>query len=190
MKIQIIPPENQPVAQWSGGQTRELYIAGGAADYAARDFTLRLSSATVETDESTFTPLPAFHRVLMPLSAPVQLTHDEEQPIALLPFQTDFFDGGAKTISRGRCQDFNVMWAKDAPFEVALEALDNFPCLLDGAEEDFYYAYRGDFFLDTRHENIHLMEGSLLHLGRPGITRIRQGRTDDAQLIHAAVQRK
>jgi len=190
MKMQIILPEDQPVAKWSGGQTRELYIAGGAADYAARDFILRLSSATVETDESTFTPLPAFQRVLMPLSAPVQLTHDAGKPVALEPFQTDFFDGGAKTISRGRCQDFNVMWAKDAPFEVALEALDNFPCLLDGAEEDFYYAYRGEFFLDTRYRSIHLMEGSLLHLEQAGVTRIRQRKTDGARLIHVAVQRK
>lgn len=190
MKIERISKDEQSVSRWSGGQTRELYIAGGAADYAARDFTLRLSSATVETDESVFTPLPAFYRALMPLSAPVQLTHDAGKPIVLMPFQTDFFDGGAKTISRGRCQDFNVMWAKDAPLTVSLEALQNFPCLLDGAVEDFYYAYRGDFFFDTRQENLHLTEGSLLHLEQAGVTRIRQRKTDGARLIHVAVQRK
>ena len=50
MKCKIFSPEQQRVSSWSGGQTRELYIAGGAADYAARDFLLRLSSATVETE--------------------------------------------------------------------------------------------------------------------------------------------
>lgn len=55
MKCKIFSPEQQRVSSWSGGQTRELYIAGGAADYAARDFLLRLSSATVETEHSVFT---------------------------------------------------------------------------------------------------------------------------------------
>ena len=55
MKCKIFSPEQQRVSSWSGGQTRELYIVGGAADYAARDFLLRLSSATVETEHSVFT---------------------------------------------------------------------------------------------------------------------------------------
>ena len=32
MKIQITQPDNQTVAHRSGGQTRELSLAGGAAD--------------------------------------------------------------------------------------------------------------------------------------------------------------
>lgn len=121
MKCKIFSPEQQRVSSWSGGQTRELYIAGGAADYAARDFLLRLSSATVETEHSVFTSLPAYHRALMALSGTVRLAHD----------------GGAATESWGRCQDFNVMWAKDAPFTIELEAPTFYPCQYNGADEDF-----------------------------------------------------
>ena len=46
------------VSQWSGGTTTQLAIAPSGAQYGDRAFLWRLSSATVDLEESDFTPLP------------------------------------------------------------------------------------------------------------------------------------
>ena len=55
-------PEDYVCSVWSDGTTTQLLIAPEGAHYAARDFLWRVSSATVELDESDFTPLPARHQ--------------------------------------------------------------------------------------------------------------------------------
>ena len=65
MKYKLILPVEQRVTRWSGGETRELYIAPENSSYAGRDFELRLSTATVETRTSDFTPLPDYQRILL-----------------------------------------------------------------------------------------------------------------------------
>lgn len=64
------------ISQWSGGTTTQIAIAPQGALYADRDFLWRLSSATVDLDESDFTPLPDYHRLIAPLRGEMELTHD------------------------------------------------------------------------------------------------------------------
>ena len=45
-------------------------------------------------------------------SAPWLYTHDGGGPLRLEPFQAHAFDGGAATVSTGRCRDFNLMLRK------------------------------------------------------------------------------
>ena len=101
------------ISQWSGGTTTQIAIAPQGALYADRDFLWRLSSATVDLDESDFTPLPDYHRLIAPLRGEMELTHDGGPLISLAPYQVHAFDGGADTHSRGRCVDFNLMLRKD-----------------------------------------------------------------------------
>lgn len=101
------------ISQWSGGTTTQIAIAPQGALYADRDFLWRLSSATVDLDESDFTPLPNYHRLIAPLRGEMELTHDGGPLISLAPYQVHAFDGGADTHSRGRCVDFNLMLRKD-----------------------------------------------------------------------------
>ena len=102
------------VSQWSGGTTTQIAIAPQGAQYGDRDFLWRLSSATVDLDESDFTPLPDYHRLIAPLKGEMVLTHDGGAPVALQPYQVHAFDGGADTHSEGRCVDFNLMLRKGA----------------------------------------------------------------------------
>ena len=101
------------VSQWSGGTTTQLAIAPSGAQYGDRTFLWRLSSATVDLEESDFTPLPDYDRLIAPLRGEMTLTHDGGAPITLRPYQVHAFDGGADTHSRGRCVDFNLMLRKD-----------------------------------------------------------------------------
>ena len=100
------------VSCWSGGKTTELTIAPEGAKYADRDFLFRISSATVEQEESVFTPLPDYMRWIAPLSGKMVLRHNGGEAIELRPFAVHCFDGADKTESRGKCTDFNLMLRK------------------------------------------------------------------------------
>ena len=52
---------------WSGGTTTELGIGPEGSRYADREFLWRISSATVDLEESTFTALPDYDRIIMTL---------------------------------------------------------------------------------------------------------------------------
>ena len=75
-----ILPENHVVSEWSGGKTRQIFIYPPGAQYADRDFIFRVSSATVELDESDFTPLPDYRRFLSVLEGSVTLLIGSQEP--------------------------------------------------------------------------------------------------------------
>lgn len=114
---------------WSGGKTTELYIFPADGSYAERRFAVRVSSATVELEESTFTALPGFRRRIMPLQGQLHLCHENRYDVALAPYAVDTFDGGWSTRSVGRCTDFNVMTAEgwDSSLQTA-QAPGAYPC--------------------------------------------------------------
>ncbi|MBR1673274.1 MAG: HutD family protein [Fretibacterium sp.] len=100
------------VSAWSGGKTVQIAIAPEGAAYADRDFLWRVSSATVELEESDFTALPDYERWIMPLSGEMRLSHDGGAPVSLAIYEAHRFDGADKTHSWGRCTDFNLMLRK------------------------------------------------------------------------------
>ena len=57
MRILHLTETDYKVGLWSGGSTTELFIWPEGADYGKREFTLRVSSARVDLEESDFTPL-------------------------------------------------------------------------------------------------------------------------------------
>ncbi|GHS96915.1 hypothetical protein AGMMS50276_16080 [Synergistales bacterium] len=114
MKTNItqINPEDVSASKWAGGVTRQIAIWPPDARYAKRDFEWRLSSATVDLEESTFTSLPGFHRILLILDGAVGVTHKTplgERHKDLKAFDQDSFEGSWETTSVGRCVDFNLM---------------------------------------------------------------------------------
>ncbi len=112
MRITHIRPEQYVVSRWSGGTTTQLAIAPEGAVYADRDFLWRLSSAAVELEQSDFTPLPDYDRLISVLRGEMRLSHGGGPVIELAPYTVHAFDGGADTRSWGRCTDFNLMLRK------------------------------------------------------------------------------
>lgn len=99
-------------SSWSGGTTTELGIGPEGSRYADRDFLWRISSATVDLEESTFTALPDYDRIIMTLEGDIDLCHNGGEWIHLKAFETHSFDGGDDTVSRGKVVDFNLMTRK------------------------------------------------------------------------------
>ena len=113
MKKRIIKEENYRLSKWSGGNTRELAIYPENADYLERDFLWRLSSADSDREESSFTKLPDFDRILMVLDGSVVLAHGEERSVSLGAYESDAFDGAVKTKCFGQLKkDYNLIYRK------------------------------------------------------------------------------
>ncbi len=105
----IITPQDWKTSNWSGGKTSELYIYPEGAEFKKGDYSLRISIATVEIEESTFTPLKNVDRVLTVLDGEIELIHEGHHSSKLKQYEQDRFSGDWKTASFGKVRDFNVM---------------------------------------------------------------------------------
>lgn len=107
-----LKPEDYVHSTWSGGTTTQISIAPEGVLYADRNFLWRLSSATVDLEQSDFTALPDYNRFISTLEGEIDVVHNQGVPIHLAPYKIHAFDGGADTKSFGRCRDFNLMLRK------------------------------------------------------------------------------
>lgn len=112
MDMILLRPEDYITTQWSGGTTTQLAISPRGAIYAERDFLWRLSSATVDLEESDFTALPDYHRWISTLHGDMVLAHNGGEALTLHPYDVHEFEGSDATHSWGKCKDFNLMLRK------------------------------------------------------------------------------
>lgn len=112
--VKLIKTKDFIETNWSGGKTTQIYIYPEDADYKNINFKFRISSATVELDQSEFTKLEGVYRFITPLNKKLKLTHNQKDFIELEPFEIYSFDGGLDTTSYGKAKDFNLMLANGA----------------------------------------------------------------------------
>lgn len=124
MEYRIIKPEEYETGVWSGGTTTQLAIYPPGASYADRNFIFRLSSATVDTEQSEFTHMPDYNRWLMIFEGSARLVHSSEREVTLNPYDCDAFDGGISTVSFGRVTDYNLMLRKGGTGSMKAIGLD------------------------------------------------------------------
>jgi len=130
---------------WAGGKTTELFIFPEDSQYKTDNFLFRISSATVEIEESSFTPLPGVERILMVLDGQVKLEHENHHTKVLKPLETDLFQGEWTTISKGKCIDFNLMCKSSTKGEVkGFNLSENTEQVIDlKGKMNFIYIYKG-----------------------------------------------
>lgn len=114
MRITLCKKENFKTSRWMGGTTTEMAIFPPQSTYLDRNFLWRISSATVEDEESDFSKLPDYERVLMVLDGETVLSYEGQRVVRLAPLEQDSFDGEWKTKCFGRMTDFNLMVRKGA----------------------------------------------------------------------------
>ena len=110
MTLTHLTGKDYTTTRWSGGTTTELLIRPRGAAYGQRAFLCRISSATVELEESTFTALPDYTRLIATLEGTITLAHDGGEPLTLAPYTVHTW--ASETVSHGRCRDFNLMLRK------------------------------------------------------------------------------
>jgi environmental stress-induced protein Ves len=162
--MQIIKHNQQQTVDWSGGKTTQLFIYPADAHYAERNFLFRISTATVETESSTFTNLKGYQRIIMLLQGELTLTHNNEVTHHLKPFNPHLFDGAWQTNALGKVTDFNVMFKpqQNAVVEVltltqnqqlTLEPFNNYVC---------YYLVKGKLTITRQNETENLDSKDLI----------------------------
>jgi len=108
-RVRIMHKNEFERSRWSGGVTTELAIWPDNAVYPNGPFTWRLSTARIEADETSFTPLPGKNRILMLLEGSVRLEHKDHHKVDLKPLEQDTFEGNWETRSFGKGTDFNLI---------------------------------------------------------------------------------
>lgn len=187
---------------WSGGTTTELAIYPEGATYADRTFAWRLSTATIEQDNSTFTSLSGISRVLMMVEGTIVLHHAGRDAVELHPFDVDVFSGDWLTTSEGRGKDVNLMTnigyigtltahflRSDDHFEERLRA----PYAPEGTRCIGYYAVDGDLSVSDGRVHHELEVGDLLivrteELDEPSRVTIHGRGHSPVRLIRMAVE--
>lgn len=109
MKTQILSASDRTTINWTSGTSTEIFIYPSAASFAERNFLFRISTATVEAEESTFTFFKGVTRHLMILKGELELIHEGRYKKHLEPFDQDTFSGEWSTHSKGKVTDFNLM---------------------------------------------------------------------------------
>ena len=110
--ITLLRVNDFQVSDWSGGETKQLYLSPPTGHYGKRNFDYRLSTATVELAESQFSDLSGFHRILMSLDHTLHLHNaSRQEETVLAPFTPYFFEGSDSITSRGTCTDFNLIYS-------------------------------------------------------------------------------
>lgn len=158
--ISIIRRAEQHSTQWSGGTTTQLYIFPANAAYSKRDFRVRISTATVADEQSTFTSLPGFSRQLMVLTGNLMIEHEGHHTVQLTPFTSDTFDGSWNTRGTGRVTDFNLMTAEDAKGSLSSRKLKSGEAFSETLSSNTdmigYYVWEGNAHISSNNEQFKL----------------------------------
>jgi environmental stress-induced protein Ves len=169
MKVKIIRKSEQIASAWSGGTSTQLYIYPENSNYAERDFLFRISTATVDVEESVFTRLPGISRQLMILEGTLKLEHTGKYTKTLKKFETDSFEGDWETKGFGKVTDFNLMTTGKVRGSIKVKSLKtgkSFKFRLVNQEQVVgFYTYKGKFTYETRNETITLNEKDFLFTG-------------------------
>lgn len=105
----IVRKKDWMTKRWTGGETTQLFIYPPQAHYEKKDFLFRVSTASIESERSVFTPLPGYQRWLMVLNGQLDIRHKNHHRVLVKPFEVDFFNGAWHTESVGIGRDFNLM---------------------------------------------------------------------------------
>ncbi|TPG43998.1 HutD family protein [Flavobacterium pectinovorum] len=108
MNILLLPKKDSKASIWSGGLTYEYMIYPKTANYTDRDFTLRISSATIEEVPSVFTKFKGYHRYLVMLDNSLHIEVNKEKKV-YEKYEIIEFNSDDDVISYTKGIDFNWM---------------------------------------------------------------------------------
>lgn len=111
MNIRFLPKKDSKASIWSGGLTCEYMIYPETANYADRDFTFRISSATIEKVPSEFTKFKGFHRYLVMLDNGLDIKVNKERKM-YEKYEIMEFNSDDEVTSYTKGIDFNWMISK------------------------------------------------------------------------------
>lgn len=193
-KITVYKDEDFRTSEWSGGTTTEMLIYPEGSVYKDKDFSWRISSATVELDESDFTPLLGVNRFITTLNGKLKLTHDYKEYIELESFEIYEFSGGIDTHSYGRVKDFNLMIANRGRGVLKSESIKgafeyNFKNEHENPAFEVFYSYEGSFIFHIEDKEFNLDSNQLMiiELEANSEIKVEVKSKEEAYILHASL---
>jgi environmental stress-induced protein Ves len=164
MSVQQFTPENRTTINWASGTSTEIFIHPSDGSFAERNFLFRISTATVEAEESTFTFFEGITRHLMILKGNLELIHEGRYTKNLKPYDQDTFSGEWATKAKGKVTDFNLMLKVGAMGSLTHEHIEtgNTAQYTGTTDYDFIYLATGMAMLSNGNT---AKAGDLLWLG-------------------------
>jgi uncharacterized protein len=141
MSIQIFSADSRTTITWASGTSTEIFIHPPGASFAQRNFQFRISTATVEAEESKFTFFEGISRHLMVLKGELELIHEGRYSRHLNPFDQDTFSGDWNTRSEGKATDFNLMLKGGSTGSLKHYMIEHGANITFAAKTGFYYIY-------------------------------------------------
>lgn len=141
MSIQQFSSDSRTTINWASGTSTEIFIHPTTGSFADRNFLFRISTATVEAEESAFTFFEGITRHLMILKGELQLIHEGRYTKYLKPFNQDTFSGEWNTRSRGKVTDFNLMLKGGATGSLKHHCIEAGSMAAFTAKASFYFLY-------------------------------------------------
>lgn len=141
MHIQQFTPDSRTTINWASGTSTEIFIYPPTGSFADRNFQFRISTATVEAEESTFTFFEGITRHLMILKGELELIHEGRYTKHLKPYDQDTFSGEWPTRSKGKVTDFNLMLKNGATGSLTHHHLEPGNGRVFSAKTAFYFLY-------------------------------------------------
>ena len=141
MSTIIHSPDSRTTVNWASGTSTEMFIYPSDGSFADRAFLFRISSATVEADESTFTFFEGITRHLMILKGELELIHEGRYSKHLKPYDGDTFSGEWSTRSKGKVTDFNLMLKGGTEGSLTHQAIVPGNAATFIADTDFCFVY-------------------------------------------------
>jgi uncharacterized protein len=166
MSICKISKADQKSEGWSGGTTTQLAIYPQDSSYNQRNFLFRISTATLDSEQSEFTHLPEISREIMILEGILKIEHKDRYSKILKKFETDSFQGDWGTKGYGKVRDFNLMTTRN--FSGSLTGIvlgdDEFLEIVKTVKGFFYgiYCIRGRLSIKENDEACELSEGDFV----------------------------
>ena len=141
MSIQQFTSDSRTTINWASGTSTEIFIHPSNGSFADRNFLFRISTATVEAEESTFTFFEGITRHLMILKGELELIHEGRYTKHLKPYDQDTFSGEWSTRSKGKVTDFNLMLKDGATGSLTHHRIESGTYAAFAAKTNWYFIY-------------------------------------------------
>lgn len=186
MSIQQFTADNRTTINWASGTSTELFIHPSDGSFAGRDFLFRISTATVEAEESTFTFFEGITRHLMILKGKLELIHEGRYTKHLEPYDQDVFSGEWSTRSKGKVTDFNLMLKDGATGSLTHHRVEQGSSVSFTAKTGYYFIFLASGSAALSNGNA-ASAGDLLQIGKGTEVTIRAQEPCDLVVIEVSV---
>lgn len=109
--VRVLSQKEYAVSYWSGGTTSQVMIWPPESEFKKHEFLWRISLATMEAADSSFTKFDGFHRILHLLDGESRLSFADGRNYILHPGDEVSFYGEDNIKSSGKAGDLNLIMA-------------------------------------------------------------------------------